>query len=166
MRKWMFVGALLVAPATAFAQNVNVDSDRNAPFAQFRTYAWTAGTPSANPLAENHIRAAVGSQLAAHGFTLSATPDVFVATIVVAQEYPERVANGFGGGQVFGGDRTPSVQTYETGTLIVDLYDARSKQLVWRATGADTLNDKSIKNTAKMNKAVAKMFEQYPPTQK
>jgi|SRR5262245_3426015 len=104
MRKWMIVGALLVAPATAFAQKVNVDSDRNAPFAQFRTYAWTAGTPSANPLAENRIRAAVGSQLAAHGFTLSASPDVFVATIVLAQ--------------------------------------------------------------AKMNKAVAKMFEQYPPTQK
>jgi Domain of unknown function (DUF4136) len=166
MRKWIIVGALLVAPASAFAQKVNVDSDRSAPFAQFRTYAWTPGTPAANPLAENRIRAAVGSQLASHGFTLSATPDLFVATISVTHEQKELVANGFGGGLVFGGNATASVQTYETGSLIVDLYDARTKQLVWRGTGTDTLSDKPEKNTAKMNKAVAKMFEQYPPTQK
>ena len=40
------------------------------------------------------------------------------------------------------------------------------EQLVWRGTGTDTLSDKPEKNTAKMNKAIAKMFEQYPPTQK
>jgi hypothetical protein len=32
--------------------------------------------------------------------------------------------------------------------------------------GTDTLSDKPEKNTAKLNKAVVKMFEQYPPTQK
>jgi Domain of unknown function (DUF4136) len=165
MRNWIVV-ALLVAPAPAFTQKVNVDSDGSAAFAQYRTYAWTAGTRAANLLAENRIHAAVESQLAADGFTLSATPDVFVATIVVTHEQKELVANGFGGGLMFGGYATASVQTYQTGTLIVDLYDARTKQLVWRATGTDTLSDKPEKNTAKMNKAVAKMFEQYPPTQK
>jgi hypothetical protein len=61
---------------------------------------------------------------------------------------------------------TASVQTHETGTPIVDLYGARTKQLMWRGTGTDTLSDKPEQNTAKMNKAVAQMFEQYPPTQK
>jgi hypothetical protein len=97
---------------------------------------------------------------------LSPAPDVFVATIVVTQEHPERVANGFGGGLMVGGSATASVQPYETGTLIVDLYNARTKLLVWRGTSTATLSDKPEKNTAKMNKAVAKMFEQYPPTQK
>jgi len=45
-------------------------------------------------------------------------------------------------------------------------YAARTTQLVWRGTGTDRLSDQPEKNTAKMNKAVAKMFEQYPPTQK
>lgn len=166
MRKGIIVGALLVATTPAFAQKVNVDSSPSASFAQYQTYAWTAGTPASNPLAENRIRSSVASQLAGHGFTLSATPDIFVATITVTQEQKELVANGFGGGVVFGGYATASVQTYETGTLIVDLYDARTKQLVWRGTAAGTLSDKPEKNTAKMNKAVAKMFEQYPPTQK
>jgi Domain of unknown function (DUF4136) len=166
MRNWIVVVALLVAPAPAFTQNANVDSDRTAAFARYRTYAWTAGTPAANPLAENRIHAAVAGQLAVHGFTLAATPDVFVATMVVTHEQKEPVANGFSGGLMVGGSATASVPTYEIGTLIVDLYDARTKQLVWRGTGTDTLSDKPAKNTAKMNKAVAKMFEQYPPTQK
>jgi hypothetical protein len=47
-----------------------------------------------------------------------------------------------------------------------DRYDARAMQLVWRSTGTDRLSDQPDKNTAQMNKAVAQMFEQYPPTQK
>ena len=47
-----------------------------------------------------------------------------------------------------------------------DLYDTRTKPLVWRVTGTDTSSDKPDTHTAKMNKAVAQMFEQYPPTQK
>jgi hypothetical protein len=42
----------------------------------------------------------------------------------------------------------------------------RVKQLVWRGAGTDTLSDKPETNSAKLNKALAKMFEQYPPTQK
>jgi Domain of unknown function (DUF4136) len=166
MRNWIIVVALLAAPAPTFAQKVNVDSDRSAAFARYRTYAWTAGTPAANPLAQNRIHAAVESQLAAHGFTPAATPDVFVATIVVTHQQKELVANGFGGGFMLGGYATATVQTYEQGTLVVDLYDARTKQLVWRGKGTDMLSDKPEKNTAKMNKAIAKMFEQYPPTPK
>jgi hypothetical protein len=74
--------------------------------------------------------------------------------------------DSFGGGLMSGGDATASVQTYQTGTPVVDLYDARSKELVGRGTGTDILSDKPEENTAKTNKAVAKMFEQYPPTQK
>jgi hypothetical protein len=47
-----------------------------------------------------------------------------------------------------------------------DRDDARTTQLVWRSTGTDRLSDQPDKNTAQMNKAVAQMFEQYPPTQK
>ena len=53
-----------------------------------------------------------------------------------------------------------------TQNLNVDLCDAPTQQLVWRGTGTDTSSDKPDPHTAKMNKAVAQMFEQYPPTQK
>jgi Domain of unknown function (DUF4136) len=53
-----------------------------------------------------------------------------------------------------------------TQNVNVNLCDARTKQLVWRGTGTDPSSDKPDTHTAKMNKAVAQMFEQYPPTQK
>src|SRR4051812_17429335 len=166
MRNWLAVVSLLIAPVVLLAQKVTTDSDPKAPFASYRTYAWTAGTPASNPLAEARIHAAVDQQLALKGLTKADSPDLVVATAVARQEQRELVANGFGGGFMFGGGlATATVQTYVNGTLVVDLYDAHSKQLVWRGTGADTLSDKSQKNTDKANKALAKMFERYPPGQ-
>ena len=53
-----------------------------------------------------------------------------------------------------------------TQNVNVNLYDAHTTQVVWRGTGTDTASDKPDTHSAKMNKAVAQMFEQYPPTQK
>jgi Domain of unknown function (DUF4136) len=94
---------------------------------------------------------------------------IIVVALLVAPPpaFTQKVnVDSFSGGLMSSGDATASVQTDQTGTLVVDLYDARSKQLVGRGTGTGTSSDKPEKNTAKMNKAVAKMFEQYPPTQK
>jgi hypothetical protein len=55
MRNWTMRAAAvgtLVAGSPALAQSVNVDANPPANFAGYRTYAWTVGTPSANPLAE------------------------------------------------------------------------------------------------------------------
>ena len=166
MKNWIAVGALLIAPAVVIAQKVTIDSDPAGQFASYKTYGWTAGTPASNPLAESRIHAAVEQQLAAKGFTKSNNPDVMVATLVATKEQKQLIADGFGGGFMWGGGyATATVQTYVQGTLVVDVYDAHKKQLVWRATGTDTLSSKPEKNTHKVEKALAKMFEKYPPGQ-
>ena len=49
------------------------------------------------------------------------------------------------------------------GTLVVDIYDVKAKELVWRGMAQDTLNEKnSQKNMQMVDKAVAKMFKNYP----
>ncbi|MGC1293993.1 MAG: DUF4136 domain-containing protein [Alloacidobacterium sp.] len=40
------------------------------------------------------------------------------------------------------------------GTMIVDLYDAKTKSLVWRGIGQDTLNNNGNKNQQIVEKAV------------
>jgi len=49
------------------------------------------------------------------------------------------------------------------GTLVVDLFDAKTKQLVWRGNSSDTLSNNSNKNIQNLDKDVAKMFKQFPP---
>ena len=49
---------------------------------------------------------------------------------------------------------------------MVDLYDAHTKKLVWRGVGTDTASDKADKNAKEIQKAVDKMFKDYPPKKK
>ena len=76
--------------------------------------------------------------------------------------------DGFGGGwrwRGFGGfgESTTTADTYKVGTLVVDLFDANTKALIWRGSSSDTLSDKSDKNIKNLDKGVQKMFDHFPP---
>jgi len=156
--------ATMVSATAAYAQKVSTDSDPSAPFATYKTYTWTAGTPSPNPLGEQRIHDAVMAQLAAKGLVqATGAPDLYVATHVTAREEQQLVSTGFGYGAWWGGGTsTTSVHTYVKGTLIVDLYDAKTKKMVWRGTATGTASDKPEKNAEKVNKALSKLFARYP----
>jgi len=64
------------------------------------------------------------------------------------------------------GQAITTPETYTVGTLVVDLFDVRTMQLVWRGAGTETLSDKPEKDTQKLNKAVEKMFKDFPPKSK
>ena len=55
--------------------------------------------------------------------------------------------------------------TIKTGTLRVDLVDARSHKLVWSGTATKTLSDNSKKVAKLIEKVVTKMFKHFPPRQ-
>ena len=58
------------------------------------------------------------------------------------------------------------VNTYPVGAIVVDLFDAWTKQLVWRGVARDVLAEDPQKNTKKLHKAVEKMFDKFPPKSK
>jgi hypothetical protein len=76
--------------------------------------------------------------------------------------------DGFGGGwrwRGFGnfGESTTTEQDYQEGTLVIDLYDGKTKQLVWRGSTESVLSDKAEKNEKNLDKGVNKMFKNFPP---
>jgi hypothetical protein len=75
--------------------------------------------------------------------------------------------SGFGGGWGWQGFRDGQIniteQDHKEGTLVIDIYDAKTKQLIWRGSAEGTLSDKAAKNENKLEKAVAKMFKAFPP---
>jgi len=48
------------------------------------------------------------------------------------------------------------------GTLVVDMLDANTKNLIWRGVASDTLSNNNDKNTKKLDKDVEKMFQHFP----
>jgi len=47
-------------------------------------------------------------------------------------------------------------------TLVVSLYDAKAQSLIWRGIAQNTLNNNGNKNQEMVEKAVTKMFKQWP----
>lgn len=161
------VSAILL-PLMAHSQKVTVDWDHNVhTFTAFKTYRWIEpARPSPNPLMDQRIAAAIEGQLSAKGLQKVDGPaDLLVTYRPGVRQERSATAIGLGAGRyrMGGGMATINQNVSNVGTLLVDISDAKTKQLIWRATAADTLSDKPDKNSKKIEKAVAKMFKQYPP---
>jgi Domain of unknown function (DUF4136) len=167
--------ALLFATAS-FAQQVKTDYDRGADFSQYKTYSWEK-VQTQDPLWVDRIKEAVNTDLASKGLTpVESGGDIAIVAIEMTknQQTLNTFYDGFGGGWGwrrgggFGGfgDATTTTETYKVGTLVVDLFDAHTKKLIWRGSASDTLSDKSDKNIKNLNKGVQKMFDHFPPGQK
>ncbi|MGA9963566.1 MAG: DUF4136 domain-containing protein [Terriglobales bacterium] len=163
-----FLGML----GAALAQHVQTDFDHQANFSQYKTYSWQEIKP-ANSLWDARIKDAVNAQLAAKGWTqVDSGGDVAVVAIKTSQTQRtlQTFYDGFGGGwgwRRFGGggfgESTTTEHDYKEGTLVVDLYDAKTKQLIWRGSAEDTVSDNAEKNEKNLEKAAAKMFKAFPP---
>jgi uncharacterized protein DUF4136 len=160
----------LVSLGTALAQQVKTDFDHQANFSHYKTYSWQTIKP-ANSLWDARIKGAVDGQLAAKGWTqVDSGGDV--AIVAIATSHTERTLqtfyDGVGGGwrwRGFGGmgESTTTEQDYKEGTLVVDMYDGKTKQLIWRGSSEDTVSNNSEKNEKNLDKGVAKMFRKFPP---
>jgi hypothetical protein len=154
-----------IASTIAVGQQVSVNYNHSQSFTQFHTYAW--GSDNANQV-QNSILAQVAIQnidsaLQGKGWQkveVSQNPDVLVTAsggLKQQTSYSAWGMRGIGGGM---GGITPEQNVI--GTLIVDLYDAKSQSLVWRAIGQNTLNNNGNKNQQIVQKAIVKMFKQWP----
>src|ERR1700737_4295779 len=162
------VGIALLFATVSFAQQVKTDYDRSANFSQYKTYSWEK-VQTQDPLWVDRIKEAVNGALTAKGLTpVDTGGDVAIVAIEMTknQQNLNTFYNGFGGGWRWGGgfgDATTTVDNYKVGTLVVDLFDAKTKNLVWRGSSSDTLSDKSDKNIKNLDKGVQKMFDHFPP---
>ncbi|MGC2503817.1 MAG: DUF4136 domain-containing protein, partial [Silvibacterium sp.] len=90
----------------------------------------------------------------------SANPDILVTAsggMKQQTSYTAMGMRGFGGGM-----GTISPQENVVGTLIVDLFNAKTQTLLWRGIGQNTLSNNGNKNQQTVGKAVQKMFKQWP----
>ena len=164
---------MLLFAGKSSAQQVKTDYDRGANFGQYKTYSW-AQVKTKEALDVDRIKTAVNAALAAKGWTqVDSGGDVSIVAMEITrnQQTLNTFYDGFGGGwgwRRFGGggfgEATTTTETYKVGTLVVDLFDAKTKQLIWRGTSSDTLSNNSDKNIKNLDKGADKMFKHFPPS--
>jgi len=166
------VGITLLFSAASFAQQVKTDYDRSADFGQYKTYSWEK-VQTRDPLMVGRIETAVNADLASKGWKqVQSGGDVSIIAIEIThnQQTLNTFYDGFGGGwgwRGWGGggfgEATTTTDVYQVGTLVVDLFDGKTKKLIWRGSSSETLSNNSEKNIKNLDKAVQKMFQHFPP---
>ena len=168
--------ALLLFGGVAFAQDVQFDYDRSANFSAYKTYQWVdyKRVEIGDQLLDQDIKRAVDEQLAAKGLRrVENGGDLFVGyQAAISQEKQFDGLGwggpGWGGGWGGFGEAHVTSSTIDIGKLTIGLFDPATKQLVWRGAAAKTLDIKKDpdKNYRTLEKAMAKLFKNYPPGRK
>ena len=152
--------------------STNYDYDMSYDFAKLKSYRWAeiASRAESNPLVVQRVSAAVDAQLKAKGYTPAGGQADFLLMAHVGRQDRIQVTDwgwGYGPRAAWYGGGV-DVYQYEEGSLIVDVADARTQQLVWRGSATSIIDPNATpeERTERINEAVAKMFEEFPPEKK
>jgi hypothetical protein len=182
---WLVV--LVLATGPSFAQKIYIDYDKEYDGAKNKTFQWakTEDTSLAqtDPLLHSRIVNGIEHYLTLGGAReVLSDPDIYVTYHTSTKEdvsfntssygygypggwgyggYYGRYGYGYGG-YGGGGMSTTTVSTYIRGTLVVDAWDAKTKELVWRGMAANiTVSDNPEKMAKRIDKALKKMVDQW-----
>lgn len=173
-------GLVLALTLGCSSMRVHVDYDRSADLHGYKTFMWSEPSESSledtAPLMHTRIKNAIEREVRAGGLEMvSSNPDLYVTYYTDENEELrlDTTHLGYGFGPSWYWDPywpTPgmgmtsshtTVRSYTRGTLVVDLWDAKQKRLVWRGTAEDIVPENPEKAAAKIDKAVAKMTAEF-----
>jgi len=163
---------LVLGAGIVLAQDIKTNFVPGTDFSKFKTYKWVAieGAEKPDEIVDSQIKQAIDAQMTAKGFTKATgdAADLFVGYQVAIQQ--ERQWNAYGGGGLRwgGGMGTATSSTIQIGTLVLDIYDAAAKKLLWKGDATKTLNPSkdANKNQERLNQAMAKLLKDFPPKAK
>lgn len=181
MKKRTIVPLLLgAAICTAHAAKPNIQWDEEYDFDAVETFQWQptdSPLQTSNPFLHERLVSDIQSQLTSAGLTeTEQDPDVYVTYHTTTEENvrinSDSYGYGFGGyggpgwgawGYGYNGpvSTTTNVSTYDTNTLIVDIWDADRQELVWRASYSKVFSENPDKVEKQLTAAVEAMAKRW-----
>ena len=166
----------------AFAK-VKVEFDQEADFSHIRQYEWRT-----HPIFEKNpdlqqvyatgiqlVLTAGNKELAKRGLEpVEFSPDVFITFFIYARAVQDVKTNlepspwwgaGYGWYAPSAWIATTEVDNYLDGSLVIDVVDARSSKMIWRAYCGEEIRDMRNRHE-NIDSAVRKAFDRFPPKKK
>jgi hypothetical protein len=153
--------ALALAGAAGAAE-IKVDYDAHTDFSRYKTWSWRRGTPAPNPVSDKRLREAIEARLAARGLQRKdAGGDLDVVYHAAAENQISVDKLGY---------KEPEFETEATrvryvrvGTVLLDMIDAGSGKVVWRGQAQGAANPAYHDISRKIDEAIDKLFQHFPP---
>jgi len=155
---------------------VTYDYDVTASYARYKTfdyYTSKKGTGGTTSLMDKRVRASVERELQAKGFVMEtkADPDFLVTyyPVVTNQKVRTTVRSGWGWGYrpFYGGVgvSTSRVHNHKEGTIVIEIVDFKSNQMIWQGAAAGALTGLNNPEDADevVPKAVRDILAKFPP---
>jgi uncharacterized protein DUF4136 len=158
----------LATTACGYSIKATVDYDRDVNFATYHTFFIMKGTSSGNPLLDRRVNDDVRIELATKGWVDVPEGQGRAAVVVHAATKTKHTYETFyeawGGWRWRGvGTATTYIEDYDVGSVVVDIFDVATKQLIWRGAASDALTENAEKNESITREAIAKLFRSFPP---
>jgi hypothetical protein len=159
----------LLACGAALAQDVSTNSMPGTDFRKYHTYKWITieGAKYPNQIVDAQIKTAIDSQLAAKGLTKTdgEKADLYIGYQPSIDQERQWNTYGTGGLRWGGGMANATTSKISVGTLVLDMYDPATKQLVWTGRVTKTLdpNANQEKKQKNLDKAMQKLLKNFPP---
>jgi hypothetical protein len=163
------MGVLLLLVATpAMAASVNIDYAKDYMFNEVKTfhYVETTDTNIADPMMAERIVKLLKEKMVAGGLQeVEKDADISVTYHFTSEDETVLNTTGFGyggmgigwGGWGGGVVATTTSMTYTEGTLIVDVYEAKDKKMIFRGTGTVIVKEKPERQVEQIETILDKM---------
>ena len=185
MKKLFVLIASLVVLSLVGCSSISTstDYDPEIDFTKYKTFMWYAGEMPADdelvkyPLVKKRIANSIVKSLAAKGFT-EGTEDNYDFVIIMHAGTKERMQvntynyggygyGGYGrGGWGGGGMSSTDVNYYDEATIVVDMVDAKKKELAWRGTATGIVTKSNLTQEEAQERAdnvMGKILADFPP---
>jgi Domain of unknown function (DUF4136) len=162
---------------TAFAPRppVKIQFDADTDFTVYKSYNWLHPSLPAGFSGELYVslQTAMNRALTAKGFTPSESAQFAVELVLLGQDRVQIAGSGVAGGVYSYSDwgephlwseidKPEHVNHVHRATLVVHIYDAKTKELVWRGTVNRQFKTKDL-TQARINDVVDAVVAQFPP---
>jgi hypothetical protein len=160
----------LLTVACGYGIKTSTDYDRHATFSSYRTFYLLHGNSSGSPGTDQLVSVDVASALTSKGWREVPDSEAQAAVVVHAATKDTRSFEALYHGRgewhwQWAGfnDATRFAEDYKPGTLVVDIFDARTKEGIWHGAATDALSDDPTAIADATERAVDQMFSNFPP---
>jgi hypothetical protein len=164
------VVAALLTVGCGYSIKTAANYNRTAYFPDFDSFFIMTGHLSGNPRLDRRVAEDVRSTLMLKGWIEVQPNDAHTAVVINAatmdKHSDEAFYQGWGGwGLEVAGSGVTLPHDYKIGTLVIDIFDAETKQAIWRGSASDALSYDRTNNFKVTETAVSKIFDRFPPGQ-
>lgn len=189
MNKKGYLVALFSLALTACSSvSVSTDYDQDADFSELKGFNWLPESAVVekesaylnNRIMDVRITKAIDKQLVAQGFKFASTADFYINYSITSEKKTDiRSYDNYSGygpswgwgvgyghrGMSLSASTETRIDEYQQGSLIIDVIDPKSLELIWRGVGSKRLPEST--DAAEMDKLVANIvqsiLEKFPP---